>query len=202
MRNAEYNLHSFSEFKMNKQIPIKPSDLIKIKQKQDIPAEYRNTPIEKLLKYHNLKSRRTKTEKAELLIGMCMDNRKQLRIPDNFAFIIRSAGANLQFSHFPISFVIGVGGIKYIAIIGHNDCAMVNLESKKDRFINGLVNNAHWSVRNATKNFNEHEPVFEIHDEVAFIMEQTHLLRALYPPIIIVPMLYQVKDNLLYLIKE
>ncbi len=181
---------------------IKASSLIKIKHVQDIPETYRDTPIEKLLKYQNLKSPLTKTDKAELLIGMCMDNRKQLHIPDNFAFIIRSPGANLEFSHFPISYVIGVVGVKYIAIIGHDDCAMVNLESKKDRYIDGLVKNAEWSASKAAQSFAKNEPIFEIHDEVEFILEQTHLLRKIFPTVTIVPMIYKVKENLLYLIKE
>jgi carbonic anhydrase len=181
---------------------IKSSSLIKIQHTQDIPAVYRNTPIEKLLKYQNLKSPLAKTDKAELLVGMCMDNRKQLRIPDNFAFIIRSPGANLEFSHFPISYVIGVAGVKYMAIIGHDDCAMVNLDAKKDRYIDGLVKNAEWSEAKATQSFAKNEPIFEIHDEVAFILDQTRLLRKIFPPITIVPMIYKVKDNLLYLIKE
>src|SRR5579859_711291 len=182
--------------------PIKSSELIKVKQTKDVPAKYRDTPIEKLLKYHNLKAPKSKTDKAELLIGMCMDNRKQLRIPDNFAFIIRSAGANLQFSHFPISYAISIGGVKHMVIIGHNDCGMVNLESKKERFVDGLVKNAQWSTSKAAQEFAKNEPIFEIHDEVEFIMDQTRLLRAKYPPIVIVPMLYKVEDNLLYLIKE
>ncbi len=32
--------------------------------------------------------------RARLLIGMCMDNRKVLRTPDNFAYVIRGGGAN------------------------------------------------------------------------------------------------------------
>jgi carbonic anhydrase len=46
-----------------------------------------------LLEYHNLGRALDVCTKAQLLIGMCMDNRKHLRIPDNFAFIIR-AGKN------------------------------------------------------------------------------------------------------------
>ena len=31
-----------------------------------------------------------------LLIGMCMDSRKSLRIPNDFAFVLRTAGANMR----------------------------------------------------------------------------------------------------------
>src|SRR5215210_3930799 len=93
----------------------------------DIPSEYRDTPIGSLLEYHNLDRRFDAYQQAHLLIGMCMDNRKSLRIPDNFAYIIRAGGANLRYSEFKISYAIAIGGVKCISLIGHNECGMVNL---------------------------------------------------------------------------
>ena len=46
-----------------------------------------------------------------LLVGMCMDNRRHVYIPDNFAFIIRSGGANLRCSEFKVSYAIAVGQV-------------------------------------------------------------------------------------------
>ncbi len=79
-----------------------------------------------------------------MLIGMCMDNRKNLWVPDNFAYIIRSGGANLFYHEFQVSYAIGVGGVQHIALIGHTNCEMVQLEERKDKFINGLAINAGW----------------------------------------------------------
>ncbi len=62
----------------------------------DIPAPYRDTPIGLLLEFHNLGRPHESYAAASLLIGMCMDNRKHLNIPDNFAFILRAGGANLR----------------------------------------------------------------------------------------------------------
>jgi carbonic anhydrase len=70
--------------------------LLEIKTYEDIPQNYRNTPIGDLLEYHNLNRPLDPLEKAKMLIGMCMDNRKTLRIPDNFAFILRTGGGNLR----------------------------------------------------------------------------------------------------------
>ena len=67
--------------------------LVKISATDDIPTEYRQTPIGLLLEYHNVNRPPDSFDKAQLLIGMCMDNRKHLHIPDNFAFIIRSGVA-------------------------------------------------------------------------------------------------------------
>ena len=79
--------------------------LIDITTPDDIFAEYEGTPIGLLLEYHNFNKPLDKFTEAQLLIGMCMDNRKHLRIPDNFAFIIRAGGANLRFSEFKVSVI-------------------------------------------------------------------------------------------------
>ena len=63
-----------------------------VESRDDIPQQYRDTPIGLLLEYHNLDRPHATYSSARLLIGMCMDNRKHLHIPDNFSFIIRSGG--------------------------------------------------------------------------------------------------------------
>ena len=178
------------------------SRLVDISKADDIFPVYQNTPIGLLLEYHNLDSPRTNYESAQLLIGMCMDHRKHLLIPHNFAYIIRSGGADLRHSEFKISYAIAVGGIQHIAIIGHDNCGMVNLISRKDQFINGLVDKAGWDRESAEEHFRKFEPIFEIENEIDFTVSETKRLRALYPKITIAPMLYQVGDNRLYLINE
>jgi carbonic anhydrase len=130
---------------MNKLIPVNTPE--------DIPAEYRNTPIGLLLEYHNCNRPYATYQNAELLIGMCMDNRKHLHMPDNFAYIIRSGGANLRYSEFKVSYAISVGGVRHIALIGHNNCGMVNLISRKAQFIKGLVEATGWEKEQAEDHF-------------------------------------------------
>ena len=175
--------------------------LIDILQNEDILPEYKGTPISKLLEYHNLNRKLDTYTQAQLLIGMCMDNRKHLLIPDNFAFIIRSGGANLRYSEFKVSYAIAVGNVRLIALIGHNNCGMVNLMSRKEQFINGLVEKAGWDKEWAEEHFMHFAPMFEIGNEIDFILSETKRLRSRYPKIIIAPMLYKVEDNRLYLIK-
>lgn len=176
--------------------------LVNITKDSDIFSEYRKTPIGLLLEYHNLNKTLIAYEKAQLLIGMCMDNRKHLRIPDNFAFIIRTGGANLRYSEFKVSYAIAVGDVKYIALIGHNNCGMVNLMSRKDQFINGLVEKAGWNREWAEEHFMHFAPMFEIGNEIDFVTSEAKRLRFRYPKIIVVPLLYKVDDNRLYLINE
>ena len=178
------------------------SRLQSITKVSDIPQQYRETPIGRLLEYHNLERPFESYANAELLIGMCMDNRKHLHIPDNFSFIIRSGGANLRYSEFKISYAISVGGIRHIALIGHDQCGMVNLIARKQAFIDGLTQGAGWSAEAAEDHFFHFAPMFEIGNETDFILSEVKRLRLRYPKIPVAPLLYRVEDNRLYLIKE
>lgn len=176
--------------------------LVSVTSSEDIFPAYRDTPIGRLLEFHNLARPYEPFLKAELLIGMCMDNRKHLCIPDNFAFIIRTGGANLRYSEFKVSYAIAVGGVYAIALIGHTQCGMVNLIARKEQFIKGLVENAGWQLESAKDHFNHFAPMFEIENEIDFVLSETKRLRSRYPKIQIAPMLYRIEDNLLYLMNE
>lgn len=176
--------------------------LVDISKYEDIFPEYRDTPIGLLLEYHNLNRPFDDYTNAKLLVGMCIDNRKHLHIPDNFSFIIRSGGANLRYSEFKISYSIAIGGVQDIALIAHNNCGMVDLESKKDQFIDGLIQNAGWCENDAHQHFNHFAPKFEIGNAVDFVLSEAIRLRQIYPKIRIAPMFYNVYDNRIYLIKE
>ena len=176
--------------------------LVPITTKEDIFPELQETPIGLLLEYHNLDRAYETYTRAELLIGMCMDNRKHLHIPDNFSYIIRAGGANLRYSEFKVSYAIAVGGVKHIALIGHNQCGMVNLMARRDTFINGLVEMAGWEQEFAEQHFTQFAPMFEIGNEIDFLLSEVQRLRMRYPKIQVAPFLYKVEDNLLYQVRE
>ena len=173
-----------------------------IKNQNDIYPKYFNTPIADLIGYQNLDKPFQNYTTAELLVGMCMDNRKHLHIPENFAYIIRAGGANLRHSEFKVSYAIAVGGVKAITLIGHNNCGMVNLFERKESFINGLVDDAGWSRQNAEVHFMQFAPLFEIGNEVDFVLSEARRMRKQYPKIIVAPLFYQIEDGLLYHISE
>ncbi len=176
--------------------------LIPIGSRKDIPDRYAGTPIGLLLEYQNLGRKGDSYASARLLIGMCMDNRKHLHIPDNFAYIIRAGGANLRYSEFKVSYAISVGGVRCIALMGHNQCGMVNLMARKEPFIRGLVDDAGWDQQSAEDHFAHFAPMFEIGNEIDFTLSEVQRLRLRYPRILVAPLLYRVEDNLLYLIEE
>jgi carbonic anhydrase len=174
------------------------AQIIPVNFRDDILPEYRDTPVGRLLEYHNLGRAIAAVSTPELLIGMCMDSRKSLRIPNDFAFVLRTAGANMRDNEFRISYAIAVGGVRTIVLIAHTDCGMARLGERREQFIHGLMSAAGWDEAHATKHFEESAPKFGIRDEVDFVLREADRLRAIYPRIHTVPLLYRVEDDLLY----
>jgi carbonic anhydrase len=175
---------------------------IDIKSEADIPERWRATPIGALLRYHNLGAPLPpRAEKPELLIGMCMDSRKHLRIPDNYAFILRTGGANLRLAEFRVSYAISVGGVRSIALIGHTNCGMSGLMNRREPFVEGLID-AGWTRSAAEAHFDRNAPDHEIGREEDFIRAEAGRLRAIYPKVQVAPLLYRIEDNSIALLGE
>ena len=172
--------------------------IIAVTKPEDILPEYRGTPVELLLEYHNLGRVPAGPAAPQLLIGMCMDSRKALRVPNDFAFVLRTAGANMRDNEFRISYAIAVGRVRTIVLLAHTDCGMARLGERREQFIRGLVESAGWDEARAVKHFEDCAPKFGIRDEVDFVLHEADRLRAIYPRITIVPLLYRVEDDLLY----
>lgn len=176
--------------------------LIAVDTPHDIPLEHRDSPVGRLLEYHNLGRELVSVERAELLLGMCMDNRKTLVMPDNFAFVLRTSGANMRHNEFRVAYAIAVGGIRHIALIAHTNCGMVGLTNRMNAFTRGMVDAAGWDETQAREYFFQYAPFFEIEDEVDFVRLESQRLRARYPKIDVTPLLYKLEDNRLYLVRE
>ena len=170
--------------------------IIPVDSVSDILPAYTRTPIEWLLRYHNLSEPLPSTSgRAELLVGMCMDDRKDLVIPKEFAFVLRAAGGNLRDHAFDISFAVAIGGVTAIALLAHTNCGMVGVRQKRAAFIRGLVARGGWDERRAAEHFDESVAVYEIEDAVAFVLEETSRLTTLYPAVLVAPLLYRVEDG-------
>lgn len=168
---------------------------------QSLPPAWRDSPVGLLVAYHNLHRPFESYQQAQLLIGMCMDHRKHLHIPDNFAYIIRTGGGNLRYSEFKVSYAIGVGGVSAVALIGHTQCGMVCLAARKDLFVSGLVERGGWERQKAEEHFLNYAPLFEIGDETDFVLTESRRLGERYPRITVVPLIYRVEDNRLYWVR-
>lgn len=176
--------------------------IVPVNSIDDIFPEYRGTPVERLLKYHTLGYPFDSYQSAEILIGMCMDHRKHLRIPDNFAYVLRTGGGNLRYSEFKVSYAIAVGGVSAIALIGHDNCGMVNLVANKEKFVQGMVEKAGWKREKAENHFMQFAPMFEIGDELDFVVSEAKRLRNKYPKILVAPIFYSIEHKTLSLVKE
>jgi carbonic anhydrase len=174
----------------------------KIESEDDIPKEYADTPIGDLVRYHNFGREHGRYARAELLIGMCMDARKKLKIPDNFAYILRTGGGNLRYSEFKVSYAIAIGGVRAIALLAHNNCGMVNLMGRYGEFLDGLVENAGWEREWAEAHFRHFAPLFEIGNEIDFVVAEAKRLRLRYPKIVVAPLRYDVEAGRLDAIPE
>lgn len=181
---------------------MKSSRLKAVSSPADIPAAMRRTPFAELLRYHNLGEPFKAHGTARLLACMCMDNRKQLRVPDNFAFILRTGGGNIRYSEFKLSFAIGIGGVRHIVMIAHDNCGMSNLISKRGAFVKGLMKNAGWTRKKAMDYFLTYAPLFEIGNEIDFVISEAKRMQFKYPKVKVLPMFYSISDGKLYLIKK
>lgn len=176
--------------------------LVPIDTVEDIFPRYRDTPIGRLLEYHELGRPLDEYRSAELLIGMCMDHRNSLRIPNYFSYIIRTGGANLRYSEFKVSYAIAVGGVRHIALMAHTNCGMSNLMERHEQFVDGIVRNAGWERERAEEHFMQFAPMFEVGNPIDFVLGEAKRLRGRYPSITVAPMLYRIEDDRLQLIAE
>jgi len=186
----------------NKGICKSPENtLVPVLRKDDIPDCYKHTPLEKLLLYHNLNYPFGSYSNAEMLIVMCIDNRMQLHLPDNFSYIVRNGGAKINTVLFPLSFIVATTGAKTVAVIGHSDCRMRDLETHRLGFISGLTEQG-WTKKRAENFFVEMKPSFAIKDVASSVLADVRTLRSRYSNLLVAPLYYSVEDKKLYLIKE
>ncbi len=177
--------------------------LIPVESAEAILPQYRTTPIEALLRYHNLGEPLPPTTiKAHMLIGTCMDHREDFRVPNEFAYMIRTAGGNVIGHEFAISYAIAVGGVATIALFAHTDCGMSQVTKKREAFIAGLTARAGSSEAEASRQFEKYASAYEIGESVSFVLSEVARLKPLYPKILIAPLLYQVENDCIVQILE
>ena len=168
--------------------------LIPVRSREDILPRWRDTPIGDLLRYHDLDEPLGPHASASLVIGMCMDNRKIMRMPDNFAYVLRAGGANFRRAEFKLSFAIAVGGARD-RTDRHDQCGMVGLHHRRVAFVDGLIAHAGWSREEAELHFEQWAPFFEIGDAAAFVASEAERLQRRYPKIPVAALMYQMSDG-------
>lgn len=176
--------------------------LYEVRGSSQIPLIVRQTPINALLKSQNLlEVDETPAEKADLIIGMCIDYRKQLHLPKNCAYIIRSAGANMKDSEFGLALAVS-SGIQYMALITHNKCLMSDPFAQQQNVLDALDTRCGWSKDRSRTFFDEQATARGISDPVQFALTESERLETMFRTLKVVPLLYCVDDDRLYLIKD
>lgn len=167
----------------------------------DIPEAWRGTPVERLLACHELDAPLDPPERPQVLVATCMDHRVELRMPRDFAYVIRTGGANLAGRDFEVSFAVGVGGVRAVAIVGHSDCGMAGVTEAREPFVRGLTEGAGWSASKAGEHFDDRATRHAIDDPIAFTLEQAGRIRRRYPELLVAALHYRVEDRRLYRIR-
>lgn len=156
-----------------------------------LPA-YRDTPIEQLLALHNRGVDFPVGQRPVLITATCVDPRIVLRLPARVSFIIRSAGVHMsEHSLFQFAFMHSVVGIRHLALMGHEDCAMVDLERWRERFVQGMSAANGVGREDAEAFFDRHRRSWSLDDEVASLRRQASFLRERFPSLLVAPLLYR-----------
>ncbi len=174
-----------------------PPTAIPVRSPDNIAPAYRDTPIADLLAYHNLGAEFREHPKPSLLIATCMDYRVAFRLPTDFAYIIRAGGANTRGLEFHISAAVA-NGVKTICVIGHDQCAMCGVSSRKQPIVDGLVEHAGWEKLEAEHHFEDRAPLAEINNVAEFVRSEVERLRQQFPEVLVAPLLYSVTERKLY----
>ncbi len=172
--------------------------LRRVEGNTDILVRYQGTPIADWLRYHNLGEGPHIYDSPQLLIITCMDYRIHLHVPKNFAYVLRLAGANLRHQAFDLACVLAFAGIRHVCVVGHTDCAMESLNTRREDFASGLEKTGGWSKAGAELQFDLYAPRFHILHVVDFTLFQAGWLERKLPRILVAPLIFDVKDSSLY----
>lgn len=63
--------------------------IIPARRREDICSACMRTPVGDLVENHNLRMPARTYDGAEVVVGMCLDNNKVRRLPENFAYVLR-----------------------------------------------------------------------------------------------------------------
>ncbi|MCW5823095.1 MAG: hypothetical protein KIT34_09850 [Cyanobacteria bacterium TGS_CYA1] len=163
----------------------------------DIPPEWRNSPIEKLICSENFGQKIEEGTKPELLIAACIEFRYALPIPRMFAYVIRRASGRLVGSEFSLAYILSAG-VRHFALIGHNDCGMTKVLKKQDDLISALIEQG-WPRDRAEDFVHSQSERHMMKDEIDGLRREYIRLRRLFKKVTIAPMFVDLADTKLFI---
>lgn len=178
------------------------SRLVPVAAESDIFPPYRGTPIGDLLINHNLRPVIDPVGEPRLVVATCMDHRVNLNMPVGFALILRTAGASVEPLVFNVLAAMAVRDIRAVAIIGHSDCAMLDVERHRQKFIATATELGTMSEAEAAKLFEKGASRFGFENSIAQTLAQCEHLHKVVPGALIAPLSFDVKTGALSQIVE
>jgi carbonic anhydrase len=188
--NSLPSVHLDSKFK---------DHLLELNTREEIPQQWRNTPIESFILSQNCGWPIQTSGKPELLIGTCIEFRYALPIPRMFAYVIRRASGRLIGSEFSVAYTIA-RGVEHIAIVGHNDCGMSQLNQMAPHVVDALADQG-WSRHTAQHYVDTQAKRLAISNELDTLKEEYKRLRKIFPKMKIAPLFVCLYDGKLRLPK-
>lgn len=171
------------------------TSLAPVHSEADILPAYRGTPVADLLRFQNLGTPPGATPgkyaRPTILIATCLEQGAALRIPEGFAISLHTAAASLKRDPFKVSWAIGVAGVLAIAIVGHDDCRLVELRNHREQFVVQMIEAAGWERPAAEQHFDHWSDLFEVDNPAEFVAAEAARLQSRYPKILVAPLLYQ-----------
>jgi carbonic anhydrase len=169
--------------------------LVPVRNETDILPAYRGTPVADLLRFQNLGADQAggaaKYARPAMLIATCLEQAAALRVPEGFAISLHTAAASLKRDPFKVSWAIGVAGVSAIAIVGHDDCRLVELRNHREQFVVQMIEAAGWERPAAEQHFDHWSDLFGVDNPVEFAAAEAARLQSRYPKILVAPLLYQ-----------
>ena len=178
-----------------------PSDgrLRAVRSASDILTAHRGTPIEDLLAAQNLGQPFPVGETPSLLVATCIDSRVRLALPAGAAFELRAAGVNLgEGGFFQIALIVSLVGIRHVALISHDDCAMIGLTSKRATAAQGLARLDAWDATAAEAFLAKHDESWQQNDPIETVKRHARELGERLGPVRFAPLHYSVREHRLY----
>ncbi|MBX9571336.1 MAG: hypothetical protein K2X77_20740 [Candidatus Obscuribacterales bacterium] len=165
--------------------------------KDDIPAEWRDTPIEAFILSQNFGWPVQPSGHPELLISTCIEFRYALPIPRMYAYVIRRASGRVIGSEFSVGYTLSKG-VRNLVLIGHNDCGMCKMSENAPGVVAAFVEQG-WSKEAAEAYVQKHGTRHAIEDELDSLKDEFMRLKTLFPKINIAPLFVCLHDSRLYL---
>lgn len=186
---------------MNIPPPVKVDEKYKdvltaIETREDIPKEWQNTPIQCLIMSQNFGWPIQSSGKVELLISTCIEFRYALPIPRMYAYVIRRASGRVIGSEFSVGYTLSQG-VRYLALIGHNDCGMSKVYEKAPGVVQAFVDQG-WSKDVAEKYVQKQAARHAIKDEVGSLKDEYIRLKQIFRKLVIAPLFVCLHDSKLY----